>query len=407
MKTILIKNFKNLNNYGSGMMGLVTIKKIHKELNGNVKFYSDFDEYADIDAITKELDEDIKIDIYNKKGQTSSIKIWNSLLQIKNILSNKDAKNFDLVIILGGDDLSEYYGKHVWPLFLSYYSWSFKTKVVLLGQSIGPFKFWFNRFTFRNLARRSKIYTRDKFCFDYLKKDLGIEKNVSLSGDLAFLDLPLQHNISYEQSMLKKYGLETNKYITIVISGLVGKYYTSDINHYFESYRKMITQINAIPELSAIKICLLAHTYPPHGDEAKILNEFKKYLGGTISNLVFITDKVLQMGARNILGNGLLTITGRMHASVSTFQKGKPSISLAYSVKYKGVIGDNLGRNDLIVDANNSDLWATGEIAEIVSNKVSYILNNYDILTNSIREKVAEQKILVNDSFEDVLKEIR
>jgi len=406
MKTILIKNFKNLNNYGSGMMGLVTIKQIFESLNGKVEFYSEFDEYANLNEILKELDENIDLKIFKKDLKKSPSPLLDRIYNYLNIISNKQADMFDLVIVLGGDDLSEYYGKHVWPLFVNYYSWSFKTKVVLLGQSIGPFSFWLNRLSFKKMAGRCKIFTRDKYCLDYLQNELGVKKNLTLSGDLAFLDLPLQHNTDYANKILSKYDLEPNQYVTIVISGLFGKYYTKDISKYFGSYKKLIDSIKSLPELRDKKICFLAHTFPPHGDEADLLDRFEDFLNGETNGLVFIKDRVLQSAARFILGNGIMTITGRMHASVSTFQMGKPSISLSYSIKYRGVIGDNLGRNDLIIEANDESLWENGEISDIVLDKVNYILDNYESLTKEIKIKVEEQQKLVNSAFDNVVTDI-
>jgi len=407
MKKILIKNFKNLNNYGSGMMGLITINQIHKLLDGNVTFYSDFDEYAEMDYIIKELNSDIKVNIYKepkkKFYKNPFLKYYNTF---KYIRSNKGAEEFDMVVVLGGDDLSEYYGKHIWPVFLSLHSWTKKTKIVLFGQSIGPFKFWLNRFSFRKLAKRCEIFTRDEYCFKYLEKELGIKKNVTLSGDIAFLNLPLETDKTYEQEVLKKYNLESNNYVSIVISGLFGKYYTKDKNDYFNSYKALIEKLKALPELKDKKICFLAHTFPPHGDEANLVGEFENFLDDT-TGLVFIKDKVYQAGARFILGNGLLTITGRMHASVSTFEMIKPSISLAYSVKYYGVIGDNLKRNDLIIDANDSKLWEDAKIADMIIEKVIYVLKDYSKITSEIQTAVNTQKDLVNSAFNLLLKDLK
>ncbi|MFI1743932.1 polysaccharide pyruvyl transferase family protein [Thalassobellus sediminis] len=408
MKKILIKNFKNLNNYGSGMMGLVTISKLYNLLDKKVEFYSDLDKYAEYDQILKELNEDIILKVFNDKdkfNKRSNIPVFNKLQTLKRILSNKGAENFDMLIVLGGDDLSEYYGKHVWPLLLSFYSWSYKTKVVLLGQSIGPFNFLPNRLIFKKLAQRCKIYSRDKFCFDYLKNDLGIKKNITLSGDLAFLDLPLQKSIEYQNEILNKFKLTPNSYICIVISGLFGKYYTSNKEDYFDSFKKLISVIKSNPALKDKKICFLAHTFPPHGNEAELLNEFENYIND-IDGLVFIKDKIYQGAARFILGNGLFTITGRMHASVSTFQMEKPSISLAYSVKYRGVIGENLNQSNLIIEANNPELWRNKEIVNIISDKINFILNNYDNLVLDIKQNIEQQKTLVNKAFNDLLKDI-
>lgn len=402
MKKILIKNFKNLNNYGSGMMGLITINKIHTLLNGNVVFYSDFDEYADTEQILKELNKNIIVETYNDprdNKKTSNLPFFKYYHTIEYILSNKGAEMFDMVVVLGGDDLSEYYGKHVWPVFLSLYSWSFKTKVILFGQSIGPFKFWVNRFCFKKLANRTKIFTRDEFCFNYLKKELKIENNITLSGDIAFLNLPLENDKNYEDSILNTYNLKKDEYITIVISGLFGKYYTTSTDDYFNSYKQLVKKLKLIPKFKETKICFLAHTFPPHGDESELLSKFEKYLG-TDDDVIFIKYKVYQAAARFILGNGILTITGRMHASVSTFEMGKPSISLAYSVKYYGVIGDNLQRNDLIIDANNPELWKDDKIVNIIIEKVQYLLDNYPKIILEIKSSVNIQKEMVNDSFE-------
>lgn len=406
MKKILIKNFKNLNNYGSGMMGLVTIDKIFKELNGDVQFYSDFDEYANLDEIKKELNnKNIDLKVFEPEIAQSKSRLLKPFYTLYNLLNTKDVKHFDLIIVLGGDDLSEYYGKHIWPLLLSFYSWSFKTKVVLLGQSIGPFNFWLNRFVFRRLSNRSKIFTRDKFCFDYIQNDLGLKKDVTLSGDLAFLDLPLQNSFEYQNEVLKKYNLIPNDYITIVISGLFGKYYTNDKVEYFNCFKELVLKIRTNPAIKNKKICFLAHTFPPHGNEGELLEEFQEYTNG-IDKLVFIKEKIYQGAARFVLGNGMLTITGRMHASVSTFQMGKPSISLSYSVKYRGVIGNNLGQNDLIIEANAPELWKSGEIVEMISKKIEYILDNYDALTSDIMKNIEKQKTLVNKAFDNILNDL-
>ena len=403
MNKILIKNFKNLNNYGSGMMGLVTINKLFNELGGEVEFYSDFDEYANLDEICKELNNvNIKPKIFRPKIINTKIRLFRPFFTLYNLVSTKSVKQFDLIIVLGGDDLSEYYGKHIWPLLLSFYSWSFKSKVVLLGQSIGPFNYWLNKLVFKKLANRCKVFARDKYCFDYIKNDLGIKNNITLSGDLAFLDLPLQKDTNYQKAILKKYNLETNEYVCIIISGLFGKYYTNSLDDYFECYKQLVLRILSFEGLKNKKICFLAHTFPPHGNEADLLEKFEKYVEG-INGLVFIKDKVYQGAARFILGGGKLTITGRMHASVSTFQMGKPSISLSYSVKYQGVIGDNLGQSDLIIQANNPELWENREIVENIVGKIEYILDNYDKITNDIEQSIIKQKKLVNNAFDRIL----
>ena len=46
MKKILILHFGCLNNYGTGMMGLVTVNELHKRYKGDVEFHCDFNEFS-------------------------------------------------------------------------------------------------------------------------------------------------------------------------------------------------------------------------------------------------------------------------------------------------------------------------------------------------------------------------
>jgi colanic acid/amylovoran biosynthesis protein len=110
--------------------------------------------------------------------------------------------------------------------------------------------------------------------------------------------------------------------------------------------------------------------------------------------------------ARCILGNGYFTITGRMHAAVSTFQMNKPAICLSYSAKYKGVIGEGLKRNDLIIEATDDSLYRNGVLAKTVADKVNYIDNNYPSLIREIKsevKKAQENAIIQIDLVKDTL----
>ena len=116
---------------------------------------------------------------------------------------------------------------------------------------------------------------------------------------------------------------------------------------------------------------------------------------------------MLPSEAREILGNGLFTITGRMHAAVSTFFMRKPAISLSYSVKYSGVIGTGLDLNELVIECANEELWNKKEISIQVSNKTEYILDNYDELINKINRNVNEVTKITNEQLDNLIKDIK
>ena len=242
-----------------------------------------------------------------------------------------------------------------------------------------------------------------------MQKEFGLSKNVYQSADLAFMDLPLQSQKNIETEILNRYGLEKKKYITLVISGMQGKYYTPDKNAYFNSYKSLIINILNDKNYQNKKLVLLAHTFPPHANEAALINDFMNDLKNDknlnpvlLNRITTVTDKILPTRARFILGNGYMTITGRMHAAISSFQMGTPAIALSYSAKYQGVIGLNLNRTDLIIESNKPELWQNSNIVKLITGKMAYINANYERLSNEIKSKVAVQKKSVEETFNTI-----
>ncbi len=386
------------------MMGLVVLNEVHKRLGDEAEFYFPSNGFSSIEEIQSELPEKISLNVHNEPEiRWSRYKWGRSLQKRKYLVDISEIKPYDTIIVLGGDDLSEYYTDKIYRDLLKYWRWSISKQVVLLGQSMGPFKNRKNRFVVKYFYRKIPVFTRDEWTPRYLKEEFGLQKNVFQSADLAFMDLPLQHDKQIETEILNRYQLEPNRYFSFVLSGLVGKYYTKDKAEYFRNYRQIIENILQDKRFQAYKIVLLAHTFPPHADESKLIEEFMEFLPTNLhEKLVPVTDKILQTRARFILGNGKLTVTGRMHAAVSTFQMGKPAISLSYSAKYQGVIERNLNRSDLILDANQENLWKSGEMVTRVLDKIDYVLENYEPLQKEIQQKVRLQKERVKDTFDQL-----
>lgn len=271
----------------------------------------------------------------------------------------------------------------------------------MLGQTIGPFTEWRKEYA-ADMLRSCHIFTRDNLTYDYLIKELGA-LNLIKSSDLAFLDLPNQ--IEYDvQSLLKKFNLTRNEYVTLIPSGLV-KCYTSDYDCYIDNW---IGIIEYLINEKGFKVALLPHVLrPQHFDDRVIIEDLMKRIGNKYSKkLVYIDVKLLPLGARLILGNGLFSISGRMHGAVSTFQTEKPSISLSYSVKYKGVIGGGLDCKDLIVESSGDGKWNERKVMKETINKIDYLINNYDNIRLKIRDNLKNCKVDVINMIDEIYKEI-
>ena len=407
MKKILIKNFPNLNNYGTAMMGLITIDALVKNYGkNNLQIYCSFDKYVDLEEINNELSENIELKCFINKTDEEILKIRSPLFKkiylVWNLFFHRESNLFDKIIVLGGDDFSEYYSKYITSIEV-YKLWvlSKKTNVILLGQTIGPFRNLLNRLVIKLLLPRINVIARDPWTVEYFKDEFNIP--LKQMGDIAFNPLPLQYDSSIENKIMSDLELVNDCYFTVVVSGLVEQgYYCESIDLYLLRHKEFIQKAWDCEKLKNIKVVLLAHTFPPYGDESILVEKlYMSFSTEERTKITLIKDKILPTKARFILGNGLFSLTGRMHPAVSTLQMGKPAIILSYSNKYKGVIGKALNRSDLIIDSNFSNLWDNGEIVQLVSDKINYIMFNYQRIKVEIKLAVSiisetNKKVLEN-----------
>lgn len=391
---IQIKHISNTYNYGSCMMAVTLIKSLRDSFK-DLKIYVDAKTDENINRLIKETGfSNISKDNF---GNSSSI-----FVRVMNRMKVKQVENrVDVIIVIGGDDISEYYGvDYLIGELEKLEKLSNSKKVILLGQTMGPFNDGRDKIAEKKL-RKCIIYTRDDKNFDYLK-GIGFT-NVYKGRDLAFSDLPNQNN---GEKILDRYSLLKDEYVTLVPSGLM-ECYTKDYKNYIKEYEVIIEYLLQNKELQNKKIVLLPHVLiPKNVDDRNIIRELKNKQFTDKERLVFIDDAMLPSEARNILGNGIFTITGRMHAAVSTFYMRKPAISLSYSIKYAGVIGEGLDMDELIIEAADSELWKENKISKKVNEKVQFLLNEYDSLTNKISKNVLGVKTIVENCMDNLNKEI-
>lgn len=407
---ILINRVYNTYNIGSAMMAINLIYYMYNN-DKEIEFYTDIDDEDNLKrlrlscCIDKIYMNDIKL-----SSKTIVEKVIDKLMNITirkfdegkiNFLYSRRLKKYakaikeqyTKVIILGGDDLSsEYPLGGIMHQIKMIDSLSDNIKVILFGHTLGPFEGKKAEYIHKVLEK-CMICPRDIVTYSYLKEKLR-KDNIELTADLAFLDLPCQEN----KYSLNKYIKGKYEYITLIPSGLY-KYYTNDRNRYLEVWGNIVKSILNNKKLKKYKIIFMSHvTKPSLVNDILIIDDLIEKLNTELSGelkkrLVRIChSEMLPYEARNILGGGYFTITGRMHGAVSTFQMGKPAISIAYSNKYKGVIGDGLGFNNLIIDGKGERLWNGNKINNEVDEIIENIIVNYDEYLENINIAVKECK---------------
>lgn len=402
----MITHTPNTFNYGSAMMAINLIHYLNIKFNGNVQFAVDTRTEDDFTNLVK-------------CTGLKNIEV-NSVLpdKAKLLLEGKDVKldidwineycdgiidYYDCFIVLGGDDLSEYYNiEHMINELYKINKIAQAIPVFLIGQTIGPFTEWRIEYATKMLNGLN-IYTRDLTTYEYLINELKLNSDyIRKSSDLAFLKLPYQDEID-NKALLRQFELEGDKYVTLVPSGLgmSGDYYTADVKGYINNWIKVIKYI--IDE-KGLKVVLMPHVFRPDKfSDMLAINEIMRSMEKSyLRDIICIADMFfLPLKARIILGNSKFTITGRMHPSISTFEMRKPSISISYSVKYKGIIGRDLKCDELIIESRK-ELWENEGIADKTIEKIEYTIINYDSLINKIDKNVKKCEMEVFDMLDRV-----
>lgn len=307
----------------------------------------------------------------------------------------------DTVILLGGDDISEYYKK--WMIVSDLYRircYSRKIPTILAGQTIGPFKGLREKVAARCLSK-THIYTRDEISAFYLKDSLSLpEQQVQLSADLCFPDLPLQ---AEDTATLKSYELAPEDYITLVPGGFY-TLYTRDREEYINSWTHLLKILLDAAAYKRMKIVLLPHVTRPEDDRKMIraICQSLSFAGNYSGRLCTIDEELMPHELRTILGNGRLTISSRMHAALSTFQMKKPAVALGYSVKYEGVIGRSIQLPRLLVHCSEKLLTDQEAFSLEVLSKTSYIEKNYSQLISHLETRIPHLKTMAEDQIREL-----
>jgi colanic acid/amylovoran biosynthesis protein len=403
MKKIVVLQIPNSKNNGSAMMAINSINFFDSQFKHDVEFCCDFSSDEDKERIVSELSSGTKVSTLPlpkfERGSSIVSSLFNRQLWIKDVIRIIADQKPLSVVVLGGDDFSEYYSGYKIIVRLYFmYRLSLHFPVYLIGHTIGPFSSW-RKNAFRFLMAKCKIVTRDANSLKHCQKDL--KHKHSLQGhDLAWFNLPSQ-TIELKDKMLTKYGLQENQFVIITPSALV-KHYADTEDDYFSSWKKLLENLRAEDR----QIVLMPHVFSDtKKDDRWAIEKIKKQIFG-LDRITYIDELLLPSECRAIVSACHFSIACRMHAAVSTLQTGKPTIALSYSTKYAGVIGGDMGLPELVIEAADGGLWKDG-IVEKINEKVQIIEKNYDLLTEKIIARVQviqeEQAMIMNGCGKQML----
>lgn len=409
-KSIVVLHSHNTFNNGSFMMLINFIAQIQKQIpsDGQLTIWVELDGDDNKSRFEEALESVIKTSknlIINylplKITSPENIPIFKRLVNLyKKFFDHHKFytnKGISTIIVLGGDDISEYYkGWMIISDLIRLYLYSKKFTVILAGQSIGPFK-GFKRLLATFCLSHCIIFNRDSISTEYVKQKLHHKPALTFdSADLAFPDLPNQNGTE----ALRKYNLTPGQYISIVPGGFYSLY-TRNRKNYLLTWQYFIGELKSYPALQAKQLVFLPHVTRPE-DDRSIIADFKSVIFSRIPH-IYIEDELMPNQLRQILGNGYLTITSRLHASISTFQMLKPAIAIGFSTKYEGVIGRSIKSPELTIHSIEALFEKPDIFSHEVMRAIEYATENYDDIVYKLSIRIPELKKIAISQINSII----
>ncbi|MFZ4701510.1 MAG: polysaccharide pyruvyl transferase family protein [Candidatus Methylumidiphilus sp.] len=251
-----------------------------------------------------------------------------------------DVESCNAMLMIGGDVISLEYG--IGSLFM----WSvladraaeMKIPTILWAASVGPFKSdpVVEQYMVEHLRRYSAITVRESETLAYLK-GLGIE-NVTLVTDPAFVMKPEPFDVSGILPSNQGSGI-----LGFNVSPLVAKFLkTPEEKKGFEE--GIVRFIQDVLDKTSLSVLLVPHVDPldgsPENSDSAYMAKLLAKLGGPQDRLKLAPPTLNATQIKYLIGQCRYFMGARTHATIGALSNGVPTISIAYSVKAKGLNKD-------------------------------------------------------------------
>lgn len=254
------------------------------------------------------------------------------------------------LIMTGGDTLSLDYG------IPSLYDWAGFVdaardkglKTILWAASVGPFskKPGVERFMVKHLAAYDAITVRETESLRYLQQQLGL-KNVSLVADPAFNLQPEAFDVS---QLIDGDGQDV---VGLNVSPLIRGFRESEESKQ-QLDREVVAFIRDVVSKRNLRVLLLPHVDPL---DNSVFNSDSHYMRGLLNQVADLGDRVrmapnkLNAGQlKHLLSKMRYFMGARTHATIGAISMSVPTLSIAYSVKAKGINKDLFGDLRYVLD---------------------------------------------------------
>jgi polysaccharide pyruvyl transferase WcaK-like protein len=265
--------------------------------------------------------------------------------------------------VSGGDSFSDIYGlgRFFYVFLPQLLVVSVGTRLVLLPQTIGPFRTRLARhLAQRLLGRAERVYSRDRAGVrDLQGMPGGAGDTVRFCYDMGFIlrpRLPRQGRLD-ELASLKRTGCLL---VGFNVSGLLlmRGYDGRDAFELKTDYRELVERtIEFLVRVKDANVVLVPHVFgaAPESDAVAAAKLFESLKDRYPARLVCIRGSFDQHEIKYVVGQCDLFIGARMHACIAALSQAIPAVGMAYSSKFLGVF-ETVGAQSLVADLRTSGI---------------------------------------------------
>ncbi len=294
------------------------------------------------------------------------LKVWGRLLRLAPRLARSrmpsyrlpadiesDLRSCDALLVIGGDNITLDYGltSLAWHLGFAEHAKRMGLPVMVWGASIGPFdkEPQIEQKVADLLRQIACITVRETISLEYLRS-IGVDANVSLVADGAFVMAP---EIVDKTSFWPKSG--GSGVLGFNISPLIQKFRPPGEPHSVLQ-NEVSDFLRELLSSSDVGILLLPHVDPLDGSsdnsDTHYLRKIKEIIGDESGRLTLAPDKLNAAQLKYLLSQCDYFIGARTHATIGALSCQVPTVSIAYSVKARGLNRDLFGDEQLVLDTS-------------------------------------------------------
>jgi len=283
--------------------------------------------------------------LFNLTGSLLRCMLWSNLckigLEANKLIDEEILREYhksDLIVDLSGDTISDKGTYSFISLFGILIGILLKKKIAIYSQSIGPFKEITMPIARFALNKADLIVVREKVTKDYLK-EIGVSNpSTHLAAEIAFLLEPAPpkkvHEIFLKENMDKKNG----PLIGIGASVFIYEAFKSKKNVYVTLMANIADYL--IEKFNA-QVVFISHVIIPpksgYRDDRSVAKEIYQ-LARNKNRIKLIKGDYSPEELKGIIGRCDLFIGARMHSNIASISMHVPTVALAWSHKYHGIM---------------------------------------------------------------------